>query len=256
MIRPLHLSPPCLGAPICSSQRASFPLSRICSSRIHGILHQSRPFQFSRCAAYAKRRSEPRSRLCSSFGSAANASRVKSFFNVEPPILENHGQNVTPAYVEQVRGAPRRLFFRRHFKFQISNLKFLSVLRSVAIGLPVSRCTFTQLDVLRLTAMISDFIEAFRLLLFVFLSSLITPALQSGLISDSSARHQEHRSPNGAGMFLFCRVRTKGPVSSLGRFHYISTHSSLLPKPSRERSKEATTCKEVPFVQSFSIPLA
>lgn len=51
-----------------------------------------------------------------------------------------------------------------------------------------------------------------------------------------------------SGVFSLCPVRTKGPVLSRGCFHYISTHSALPSHPSRERSKEATPCKEVPFV--------
>jgi hypothetical protein len=70
----------------------------------------------------------------------------------------------------------------------------------------------------------------------------------SPLSFSSFARHKGPPFFLRSGVFLFCRVRTKGPVLSRGCLHYISTHSALLPHPSRERSKEATTCKDVPFV--------
>jgi hypothetical protein len=71
---------------------------------------------------------------------------------------------------------------------------------------------------------------------------------QSRFHPHSSSRHKGSPFFLRSGVFHFCSVRNKGPVLSRGCLHYISTHSTLLPHPSRERSKEATTCKEVLFV--------
>jgi len=120
---------------------------------------------------------------------------------------------LTPAYTEQVRGAPRRLFFRRHFKFQISNLKFLPALRTATTGLPGGLLNSAPPEassvVLRPSIELEKFVSRrrdFRTL------RIRRPYRQFAFIDHSFARHQELSSPKGAGVFLFCRVRTKGPV--------------------------------------------
>lgn len=165
-------------------------------------------------------------------------------FERAAPALANDGRRVAPGYTERIRGASQRLFFRRHFQFHISNLKFLPPLRSSATDTPArpeARTTRTS----SAPASIDSPLRLFpRPILTLSLS-----APHFALILNSSARHKEPSGRHHPGVFLFSRVRTKGPVLSFRSFHYISRHSSLLPKPSRERSKEGNTCKEPLFVR-------
>jgi len=165
-------------------------------------------------------------------------------FDRAASALVNHGRSVAPAYAERIRGASRRLFFRRHFKFHISNLKFFPPLRSSATDAPANPAEPSVRS--SAAPAIADFpSRLFPRPTFDF----SPPARHSRFILNSSARHKDLPGKHGPGVFLFCRVRTKGHVLSFTYFHYISRHSTLLPKPSRERSKEGNTCKEPLFVR-------
>ena len=171
---------------------------------------------------------------------------------------------LAPAYTERVRGASRRLFFRRHFEFHISNLKFLPALRSnatAALACPVKHPARASRDSVSPNSPSGPNtpVGAFRpksqaprpffpralFSIFPFPFS----NLDSASIPDSSARHKKLPRPHGPGCFSFVEFVQKALFYPLFVSFNISRDSTLLPKPSRERSKEGITCKEALFVR-------